>query len=91
MAELGTHPDVAQRLLAQLEWVEPYLRNGASRVRSDEPEPGAMDWWANGTLRVLPDDEADAIEPWHETKGATHSVKQRGEEAVEVTIFEASG
>ncbi len=92
MAALHSDPDLAQQLLAQLEWVELHLKNHANLVGGGETDPGTSDWWASATVRVLPDeDEADGINPWHEIEGTALSTKRLDEEALDVTIFEANG
>ncbi|QFU86985.1 hypothetical protein YIM_08875 [Amycolatopsis sp. YIM 10] len=50
-----------------------------------------MEWWASATVRVLPDDEPDTVQPWHEAQGTALSIKPLDEEAIGVTVFEANG
>jgi hypothetical protein len=92
MAAFSRDPALSKHLLTQLEWVELHLNSQANLVGSDESDPGAMEWWAGATVRVLPaEDEADGIEPWYKAEGATFSAKRLDEESTDVTIFEASG
>ncbi|MEV4143627.1 hypothetical protein AB0J40_08150 [Amycolatopsis sp. NPDC049691] len=91
MAASDKDPDLAQRLLDQLKWVELRVSNHANLVGADETDPGTVDWCAAATVRVLPADEPDDVRPWYEDESTALSVKALDAEAIGVTILEANG
>jgi hypothetical protein len=40
------------------------------------PRVDTIEWWASATVRVLPDEDDHAIEPWYKAGGTTLSTKR---------------
>lgn len=81
---------LATTLLSQLEDVQLHVRGQAALIGADMTDPGTLDWWAEATISLWPDDE-EPEEAWASAPGVALSTRDRGAGERELVLFEADG